>query len=348
MRSRGFTQDDSHIFCTQEQVHDEIRLAARLRARRAARLRLRRVPGEAVDEARWRSRSAPTRTGSRRPTALRTALESGRPRLRRRRGRRRVLRAEDRRRRPRCDRTAVAAVDDPVRLQHARSASSSSTSAPTAAAPARHDPPCPVRVGRAVLRGAGRALRRRLPGLARPGAGPGAAGRRRPHADYAARASSPSSCRGHLRADVVAADESLGKRIRKAKLEKIPYVLVVGDDDVAARTVGVNARGGEVERDVAFECLRPARRRRTAAYAAGLTAVPDPMPLDHSGPRGGRTTSTGASTVDRAELDGEPGEAVAVRAHPGRRRHRRGEAHRAPGPAVLRHAQPVPVHRPAT
>jgi len=33
-------------------------------------------------------------------------------------------------------------------------------------------------------------------------------------------------------------------------LEKIPYVLVVGDDDVAAGTVGVNPRGGEVERGV--------------------------------------------------------------------------------------------------
>ncbi len=53
-----------------------------------------------------------------------------------------------------------------------------------------------------------------------------------------------------LRADVVAADEPLGGRIRKAKLEKIPYVLVVGDDDVEAGTVGVNPRGGEVERGV--------------------------------------------------------------------------------------------------
>jgi threonyl-tRNA synthetase len=47
-----------------------------------------------------------------------------------------------------------------------------------------------------------------------------------------------------------AADDGLGKRIRNAKLEKIPYVLVVGDDDVAAGTVGVNPRGDEVERGV--------------------------------------------------------------------------------------------------
>ncbi|MEO6987346.1 MAG: threonine--tRNA ligase, partial [Aquihabitans sp.] len=56
-----------------------------------------------------------------------------------------------------------------------------------------------------------------------------------------------------LRADLVDAHEKLGNRIRKAKGEKLPYVLVVGDDDVAARTVGVNPRGGEVDRDVSFE-----------------------------------------------------------------------------------------------
>jgi threonyl-tRNA synthetase len=56
-----------------------------------------------------------------------------------------------------------------------------------------------------------------------------------------------------LRVDMVPADEKLGNRIRKAKGEKVPYVLVVGDDDVAARTVGVNPRGGEVDRGVALD-----------------------------------------------------------------------------------------------
>jgi threonyl-tRNA synthetase len=48
-----------------------------------------------------------------------------------------------------------------------------------------------------------------------------------------------------FRADAEDASDKLGARIRKAKLEKVPYVLVVGDDDVAAGTVGVNARGSE-------------------------------------------------------------------------------------------------------
>ncbi|NCU86462.1 MAG: threonine--tRNA ligase [Actinobacteria bacterium] len=55
------------------------------------------------------------------------------------------------------------------------------------------------------------------------------------------------------RVDQLVADEQLGKRIRASKLERIPYVLVVGDDDVANMTVGVNPRGGEVRRDVGLD-----------------------------------------------------------------------------------------------
>ena len=56
-----------------------------------------------------------------------------------------------------------------------------------------------------------------------------------------------------LRVDLAEANDQLGKRIRAAKMEKIPYVLVVGDDDVAVGTLGVNPRGGEVERGVALD-----------------------------------------------------------------------------------------------
>jgi threonyl-tRNA synthetase len=59
-----------------------------------------------------------------------------------------------------------------------------------------------------------------------------------------------------FRADLTEADEPLGGRIRKAKLEKLPYILVVGDADVAAGTVGVNARGSDKpERDVAVDAF---------------------------------------------------------------------------------------------
>jgi threonyl-tRNA synthetase len=69
------------------------------------------------------------------------------------------------------------------------------------------------------------------------------------HRAYADRLADRMRAEG-FRADVVDAADKLGNRIRKAKGEKIPYVLVVGDDDVDAGTVGVNPRGGEVERGV--------------------------------------------------------------------------------------------------
>jgi threonyl-tRNA synthetase len=69
------------------------------------------------------------------------------------------------------------------------------------------------------------------------------------HEEYAAEVVAQLRAVG-ARVDTAVADDGLGKRIRNAKLEKLPYVLVVGDDDVAARTIGVNPRGGEVERNV--------------------------------------------------------------------------------------------------
>ncbi len=69
------------------------------------------------------------------------------------------------------------------------------------------------------------------------------------HADYAHEVMATLRAHG-FRAEVADADETLGNRIRRAKGEKLPYVLVVGDDDVKDRTVGVNPRGNEVERGV--------------------------------------------------------------------------------------------------
>jgi threonyl-tRNA synthetase len=72
------------------------------------------------------------------------------------------------------------------------------------------------------------------------------------HNDYAADVVSAIRSAG-FRVDIDLADEQLGKRIRNAKTSKVPYVLVVGDDDVAAGTVGVNPRGGDVDRGVVLQ-----------------------------------------------------------------------------------------------
>ncbi len=57
-----------------------------------------------------------------------------------------------------------------------------------------------------------------------------------------------------VRAEVDTADEPLNARIRRWKVEKVPYIVVVGDDDVGSRTVGVNARSSpRAVRDVALD-----------------------------------------------------------------------------------------------
>jgi threonyl-tRNA synthetase len=76
-----------------------------------------------------------------------------------------------------------------------------------------------------------------------------------------------------FRVDWIRASEPLGARIRRAKLEKLPYVLVVGDDDVAAGTVGVNDRAGNVERGVPVADFA-ARLRTEVDHRAVDGAVP--------------------------------------------------------------------------
>jgi len=87
------------------------------------------------------------------------------------------------------------------------------------------------------------------------------------HEDYAAKVAARLQGEGY-RVDRVDATDQLGRRIRAAKLEKIPYVLVVGDADVAAGTLGVNPRRGDVERDVPLEDF-VARLRADATVASG-------------------------------------------------------------------------------
>jgi len=75
-----------------------------------------------------------------------------------------------------------------------------------------------------------------------------------------------------LRAELVDADDSVGSRIRRGRLDKVPYLLVVGDDDVAAGTVGVNRRESTTpERGVAVErFLEEVGAEASAPVAAGM------------------------------------------------------------------------------
>jgi threonyl-tRNA synthetase len=49
-----------------------------------------------------------------------------------------------------------------------------------------------------------------------------------------------------VRTELSAATDSLGKRIRAAKLERVPYLLVVGDKEIESRAVSVESRKGKV------------------------------------------------------------------------------------------------------
>ncbi len=81
------------------------------------------------------------------------------------------------------------------------------------------------------------------------------------HQPYAEHVAATGKAAG-LRVEVDPADEPLGARIRRRKLEKLPYVVVVGDDDRAAGTVGVNSRGAS----------RPERGVALGAFVAAVTA----------------------------------------------------------------------------
>jgi threonyl-tRNA synthetase len=72
-----------------------------------------------------------------------------------------------------------------------------------------------------------------------------------------------------IRVNVEEASEPLGARIRKAKLEKIPYIVVVGDDDVEKGTLGVNARGSnDPERGVSLAEFRGRVLEEVATHGA--------------------------------------------------------------------------------
>jgi len=63
------------------------------------------------------------------------------------------------------------------------------------------------------------------------------------HAEYGRKVLAELKNAG-IRAELDDANESLGKKIRNAKKEKIPYLFVVGDKEVEGRTVSVESRSG--------------------------------------------------------------------------------------------------------
>ncbi|MEX2587416.1 MAG: threonine--tRNA ligase [Actinomycetota bacterium] len=89
------------------------------------------------------------------------------------------------------------------------------------------------------------------------------------HHDYAHDVASRLAGRG-IRAAVDASDQTLGNRVRKAQTSKVPYMLVVGDNEVEAGTLSVKPRGANERRGVPVSefaehiCAEVAERRMPA------------------------------------------------------------------------------------
>jgi threonyl-tRNA synthetase len=88
------------------------------------------------------------------------------------------------------------------------------------------------------------------------------------HDDYAYEVAGRLKAAG-FRVEVLdGAHGALGARIRRAKTEKVPHVLVVGDSDVQNGTVGVNRRGSDdPERDVPVDAFATQLAAEVAAHA---------------------------------------------------------------------------------
>ena len=80
--------------------------------------------------------------------------------------------------------------------------------------------------------------------------------------------------RGGLRVELDGRQEKIGYKIREAQLQKVPYMLVVGDREAADGTVSVRSRtGGDLgARTVERVCGERAGRNRRRGTSRVLTS----------------------------------------------------------------------------
>ena len=175
LRVRGFTQDDAHIFCTPEQIEDEVVGCIDFAL---AVLKTFGFDKFQVELSTWDPNDRKTYAG--RDDQWELAQRSLEQALKRRNieyktdsRRSRVLRAEDRHQAGRRHRPPVAALDRAVRLHPAGALRAGVRRRRRQAPSAADGAPRAVRLDRALLRRADRALRRSVPGVAVADAGGG-------------------------------------------------------------------------------------------------------------------------------------------------------------------------------
>jgi threonyl-tRNA synthetase len=81
-----------------------------------------------------------------------------------------------------------------------------------------------------------------------------------------------------VRVEVDRSDDTLGAKIRRSKTSKVPYTLVVGSDEVAARTLAVNPYAGQRQNGVDLEAFTAAIREEIVAGRAGRAPVGELAP----------------------------------------------------------------------
>ena len=245
LRVRGFTQDDAHIFCTPEQIEDEVVDCLAVRRRHAEHLRLRRTtkpsfpPGTAAPAAstigtpeQWKLAEDALCNAA---TRLNMKVQGDRPTKPRSTG-------------PKID---VKLVDAIGRLWQLSTVQFDFT------LPRRFDLEYIAEDGKAhqplmVHRALYGSIERffgiliehyagAFPGVAGAGAGDRAAHHRPPVGVRARQCSSQFDAAG-IRATVDDRSEKVNLKIRDAQLQKIPYMLVVGDREAQSGQVAVRNR----------------------------------------------------------------------------------------------------------
>ncbi len=89
------------------------------------------------------------------------------------------------------------------------------------------------------------------------------------HLDYARKLEAELKSEG-VRAEVDARSERINLKIRQAQLDKIPYMLVVGDREVAASTISIRLRSGEQLASQSFDSFKKTIRMAITDKVKGL------------------------------------------------------------------------------
>ena len=89
------------------------------------------------------------------------------------------------------------------------------------------------------------------------------------HAEYANKVGSQLSEAG-IRVQVDARNEKMNAKIREHALQKVPFMLVVGDKEVEAGKVNVRTRGKEKTEDMSAQEFEDRVRKLIESRAASL------------------------------------------------------------------------------